>query len=464
MPASPRGRTGPPNDVAVVAVDDVTFNELRAQWPFRRSLHARVIDRLRKAGAKVIAVDIQFTEPTKLAEDNALIDAVDRAPRIVLATTEVDEKGRSNVLGGDELLNEIGARSANAILNQDQGGVQRRIPYSFDGLESFAVAASELATGRQVPKSAFGGEDAWIDYLGPPGTIPTYSYSRVLNGRFPADAFKGRVVVVGAAAPRLQDVHPVPTSGDELMAGPEVQANAISTVLRGLPLDTSSEWVDIAIIVLLSILAPLIGLRWGVKWMLPVMALVAVAYVGVVALAFRDGLILPAVHPLGALLTGVVGDARGGADARHARAPACPRRVRPLRPRGRGRRRAPAHRRRPAPRRHPPRGDGPVLRPARLHRVRRDAPARRGDRGAQPLPGVDERRDPRQRRHARRLHGRRDHGRVRRPARAARPRRPGAGRRARDGRRAARRASTPGWPSRSAARRSRWASGSTPAT
>ena len=45
----------PANDVAVVAVDDVTFNELRVQWPFRRSLHARVIDRLRKAGAKVIA-------------------------------------------------------------------------------------------------------------------------------------------------------------------------------------------------------------------------------------------------------------------------------------------------------------------------------------------------------------------------------------------------------------------------
>ena len=182
-------------------------------------------------------LDVQFTEPTKLAEDNALIDAVDRAPRIVLATTEVDEKGRSNVLGGEELLKEIGARSANAILNQDQGGVQRRIPYSFDGLESFAVVGRRAGHRPPgPPRARFGGEDAWIDYLGPPGTIPTYSYSRVLRGRFPADAFKGRVVVVGAAAPRLQDVHPVPTSGDELMAGAEVQANAISTVLRGLPL------------------------------------------------------------------------------------------------------------------------------------------------------------------------------------------------------------------------------------
>jgi adenylate cyclase len=99
----------------------------------------------------------------------------------------------------------------------------------------------------------------------------------------------------------------VPTSSDELMAGPEVQANAISTVLRGLPLDESGEAIDIAIIAVLSILAPLIGLRWGVKWMLPVMLLVAAAYVAVVAVAFREGLILPAVHPLGAIATGVVG-------------------------------------------------------------------------------------------------------------------------------------------------------------
>ena len=60
---------------------------------------------------------------------------------------------------------------------------------------------------------------------------------------------------------------------------------------------------------------------------------------------------------------------------------------------------------------------GHVQRPARLHVVRRAASAERGHRGAQPLPDRDERRDPRPRRHARRLHGRRDHGRLRRAAR-----------------------------------------------
>ena len=39
--------------------------------------------------------------------------------------------------------------------------------------------------------------------------------------------------MVGASAAVLQDLHPTPTG--ENMSGAEVQANAISTVLRGLP-------------------------------------------------------------------------------------------------------------------------------------------------------------------------------------------------------------------------------------
>ena len=54
-----------------------------------RSLHARVIDRLHAAGAREIVYDVQFTEPTVPAQDNALINAVGRAPgKVVLATTE----------------------------------------------------------------------------------------------------------------------------------------------------------------------------------------------------------------------------------------------------------------------------------------------------------------------------------------------------------------------------------------
>jgi CHASE2 domain-containing sensor protein len=60
-----------------------------------------VIDHLLAAGAKLIAFDVQFTQPTDVADDNALIEAVDRAHNMVLATDAVDRTGQTGVLGGD---------------------------------------------------------------------------------------------------------------------------------------------------------------------------------------------------------------------------------------------------------------------------------------------------------------------------------------------------------------------------
>ena len=53
---------------------------------------------------KPIVYDVQFTEPTTEREDQALFRAVRRAGDVVLATTETDGSGGTNVLGGDENL------------------------------------------------------------------------------------------------------------------------------------------------------------------------------------------------------------------------------------------------------------------------------------------------------------------------------------------------------------------------
>ena len=58
-----RGQQKPPSNVVIVAIDDKTFEDLDLRWPFRRKYHAQVIRNLTEAGAKVIAYDVQFTEP-----------------------------------------------------------------------------------------------------------------------------------------------------------------------------------------------------------------------------------------------------------------------------------------------------------------------------------------------------------------------------------------------------------------
>ena len=103
--------TQPVSGVAVVGIDENSFTALDTQWPFRSTLHAQMVDKLREAGVRQIVYDVQFTEPSEDPDDDlALYDAIDRAEGVILATGEVDDQGGTRVLGGDEGLAEAGAR------------------------------------------------------------------------------------------------------------------------------------------------------------------------------------------------------------------------------------------------------------------------------------------------------------------------------------------------------------------
>jgi CHASE2 domain-containing sensor protein len=294
------------DEVVVVAIDAKSFEVLQEQWPFPRSLHGRAIRRLHAAGAREIVYDIQFTEPSEPREDLALFRAVGAVGGAVLATSEVDAGGRSNVLGGDANLRRVGARAAASDLNNNGAGAITRFPRSVAGLATIPVAAAERAGAEPLPPSAFAGGGAWIDYRGPPGTIRTVSFADVVNGRFDADVFKGRIAVVGASAPTLRDVHSTPVGGDELMAGPEVQANAIWTALHGAPLREASGLAGLLLVALLALVGPLVGLRLpAFAAGLAVPAAAGLFLVGA-QLAFDGGMILDVVAPLAALVVGGV--------------------------------------------------------------------------------------------------------------------------------------------------------------
>jgi CHASE2 domain-containing sensor protein len=300
-----RGAQHPPGFV-VVGIDDVTFSDLHVRWPFPRSLHAAVIDRLQAAGAREIVYDVQFTEPTTPDQDLALYDAIGRAGGAVLATTEVSRSGHSNVFGGDANLARINAQAgvANVL---GGGGVITKFPFGLHGLRSIAVVAAQRLLGHAIPASAFPAGGALIDYAGPPGTIPKLSFSRVFHGEFDPRAVRGKIVVVGAVAPTLKDVAYTPTSGTQLMAGAEIQANAIRTALRGLPLRAPVPLVDLLLVGLLGLLPSLLRLRLNVLPAQLAAIVAALGYAVAVQLAFDAETVLPLTAPLLALAVGVVG-------------------------------------------------------------------------------------------------------------------------------------------------------------
>ncbi len=114
-------------------------------------MHARVFDAIAKGKPRAVAFDVQFSEYGTAAEDNALGNALFRHPGlVVLSTTEVDDKGRPNLIFDAAALKELGARAGNANLPTDKDGIIRRFPFEVEGLKGFALVGAEIARGRPI--------------------------------------------------------------------------------------------------------------------------------------------------------------------------------------------------------------------------------------------------------------------------------------------------------------------------
>jgi CHASE2 domain-containing sensor protein len=306
-----------PRGVVVVAIDAPSIQRL-GNFPWKRRLDAKVIDVLHGDGARQIVFDVQFSTATTAVDDNALIEAIARARNVTLASTVVnDNRGDTPVLGAPSLVRKVHAAVGMGLYAATPQSVFERVPYSVLGLRSLAVVAVSRATGRPVAAAPFHPGGAYIDYRGGPGTFPTFSFADVLAGRVEPSRIRGEVVVVGATAPVLLDLHATPMGG-LLMSGPEIHANAIWTIQHGLPLRDASSLVAVLLIVLLSGFAP--AARFRARPLTVVAGCVGAAglYLVIAQLAFNGGTVLPVVAPLLALIAGAVGMI-GGSELLEAR-------------------------------------------------------------------------------------------------------------------------------------------------
>jgi serine/threonine protein kinase/CHASE2 domain-containing sensor protein len=297
-----RGSQGPPRDVVVVGIDNQSLRTL-PRPPIPRRYHARMIERLHAAGARLIVYDIAFDQPTDELDDEALLEAASRDAPVVFSTSLIGPAGQTQVLGGNKAVASMGDRVAASDLPVDGDGVLRHTAAQVSGLPTIAAVVSHEL--QRHPPAAARLEDGWIDFRGPPGTVRNLSFTEVLSGHFDPAAVRGKVVVVGATAPVLQDVHA--TAAGDVMSGPEVQANAISTVLEGFPLRSPAEAVSLLLIVALASLAPAAALRLDTLGISLVGLGTLVLYTIATQLAFDNGVVLEYAAPVTALVVGTGG-------------------------------------------------------------------------------------------------------------------------------------------------------------
>jgi len=96
-----------------------------------------------------------------------------------------------------------------------------------------------------------------INYLGPPKTFPHFSISDILNGKLPRGTFTDKIVLVGATAAGIHDVHTTPLSA--AYPGAEIHATVIDNILTQHFL-TTPKWSKLYGLLAIIILGALMGL------------------------------------------------------------------------------------------------------------------------------------------------------------------------------------------------------------
>ena len=205
----------PAPEAVIVGMDDATLTAADARNVLDRRWHAQVIRRLKRAGAKTIAYDVQFTQPSESAEaDNALIRDACRARAQRRAGHDRGRRERQDaIFGGGRGARVQPGRPANSNCSATtSAGVIRRMAFEIDGLETFPMAAARdsLVAGAIEPPPA--AKPPGSTTAGPPGTSSRSASSTSSEGGSDAPTFRDKIVVVGASRPRSRTVTPTSTS------------------------------------------------------------------------------------------------------------------------------------------------------------------------------------------------------------------------------------------------------------
>ncbi|HEY9735924.1 MAG TPA: adenylate/guanylate cyclase domain-containing protein [Trichocoleus sp.] len=255
-----RGPVTPPTEVVILAIDDESlaqgeffqnhsaqypYLEPLATWPWRRQAYATAIERLMAAGARTVAIDILFVDPSSYgpADDAALQATLSRHGQQVVLAAAYES---SSATGGQltQLLQPLYPQIPHVGLINfplDPDFKIRQLPEAYlqevkaaSGSEiSLPSLAGATLAAAQLPVQEQGNQ---LFFYGPAGTFPQIPFWHVLDPQNwtllkRAGVFKDKIVLIGPTATSLQDIKRTPVS--DLMSGVEIHATAVATLLEG---------------------------------------------------------------------------------------------------------------------------------------------------------------------------------------------------------------------------------------
>lgn len=322
--------------IVIVAIDDKSLAELGrfSSWP--RSFHSQLLDILTDNGARIIAFDILFSEPSP--DDDTFAATIEKAGNVILplahqtkitgtASTEEFNKS-SEFIRSLGQFEECALATGHANIIPDDDGVVRRLPLLiFDGNDyEPALALTIVAKYLRRPQIietpitnntlTLAGRDIPLDNNGrmlinynnnqlSTYDFPTVSYVDILDNTIDPSIFQDKIILIGVTAIGFGDIFWTPT--EQIKSGVELHASAIDTILSGNFL-TPVKWyqTDLSIFILV-ILCGLAVLRLPVLWSTLSALFLGILYVLAAFSFFDQGIVIDMLYPPLAIVSVFVG-------------------------------------------------------------------------------------------------------------------------------------------------------------
>lgn len=249
-------------DTIIIAIDEKSLNGI-GQWPWRRGVHAQLIEKLTEYNVALIAFDIIFSEAgATFPEDDAVLARAIKNNGNVILPLHINPLSHGNTLSEILPIPELvkSARSLGHVhVDIDEDGLARGLYLNSGVGDAFWPSLSmsmasqtnpmiqyirEVDNLKAAPYMSVKTQYRLIPFTGPGGTFPTYSYLDVMLDLIPAETFRDKTILIGASASGLGDIIPTPVSkSTSPMSGVELHANAYSALMTDTTIQpVSSTW------------------------------------------------------------------------------------------------------------------------------------------------------------------------------------------------------------------------------
>jgi EAL domain-containing protein (putative c-di-GMP-specific phosphodiesterase class I)/CHASE2 domain-containing sensor protein len=261
----------PSHDVVMVEIDSSSIAEIGV-WPWPRSIHAQLLDKLLALDATDVAFDIDFSTASDPGQDARFAHALSEAGGFAyLAALEQNASADGAVRVNTPLpMLAANADIVHVNVDLDRQGKVVAFPDAIGGNGAMIPALAAALGGRRLDPRA----TTYIDYGIDLRQVDRISAADLLAGRIDPARIAGKQVIVGASAIELRDQFVTPRFG--VVPGALVQAEAVETARANRGLTMLGSGPGLIFIALAAVLAALLLRRLSMAWV-GVSALVSIA-------------------------------------------------------------------------------------------------------------------------------------------------------------------------------------------